>query len=96
VLVELTTSGAAASAIGAGRDDLDDVGGAGADDILFLSGDYVASTGKFTIAADGVGADTLILDVVTATATDRDLTLTTSTFLLQGVDSDDLAAADII
>jgi Ca2+-binding RTX toxin-like protein len=94
--INVTVAGAAASAIGAGRDDLDDVGGAGANDIIFLSGAFNTTTNAFTIAADGVGADTLIFDVTTATASDRDATTTTSSFVLIGVDSDDLVAADFI
>jgi len=93
--VNVNTTGAAASAIGAGRDDLDDVGGAATDDILFLSGAWDAGSKTFTIAADGAGADTLILDVDAGTV-GNDLTTSTSMFLLQGVDSDDLTASDFI
>jgi len=93
--VNVNTAGAAASAIGAGRDDLDDVGGAATDDILFLSGAWDATAKTFTIAADGAGADTLILDVDAGTV-GNDLTTSTSMFILQGVDSDDLVAADFI
>ena len=70
--------------------------GAAADDLLFLSGNWNAATQVFTITANGAGADTLIIDVETGTATSRDLTTNTSMFLLQGVDSDDLVAADFI
>jgi len=61
---------------------------------IFLSGAYVASTGVFTIAADGVGADTLLFD--TTTDTNLDNTSADSFVLLVGVDSADIVADNII
>ena len=85
-------SAAATTGIGVAHDDLD--AATGAIDLLFLSGNYVASTGKFTIAADGVGADTLIIDA--DVNGDIDVAGDAGVFLLQGVDSDDLIAGDFI
>jgi hypothetical protein len=62
---------------------------------MFLSGAYVASTGVFTIAADGAGADTLLFDTTTDTNVDAN-TNVDSFVLLVGVDSDNLVAANII
>jgi Ca2+-binding RTX toxin-like protein len=61
---------------------------------LFLSGAYVSSTGVFTVAADGAGADTLLMD----TTTDQNVSATAgdSFVLLLGVDSDNLVAANVI
>jgi Ca2+-binding RTX toxin-like protein len=65
--------------------------------LTFASGNYVASTGIFTITADGVGADTLIIDVdTTNSAVSGVLSTSTSMFLLQGIDSDTLVAGDFI
>jgi len=89
VISGLTTSGAPTSAIGAAEDAL--VAGA-ADDLLFLSGSFNATTNVFTVAADGTGADTLIFDVDLSDSEDIDAT--TGAFVLVGVDSDDLVAAD--
>ncbi len=89
---------------GAGGDVINDVGGiapvtgigvaiaAGflAGTTYFLSGNYVAATGVFTITADGVGADTLIVQGEgnnVGTAND-------SAVLLIGVDSDNLVAGN--
>lgn len=63
-----------------------------ADTIYYLSGAYVASTGVFTIAANGAGADTLIWTNVNA-ANDTKATINTWVVLV-GVDSDDLVAAN--
>jgi len=60
-------------------------------DTFFISGNYVASTGVFTVTADGVGSDTLIVDAENNAAT---LAATDDFILLVGVDSDDLVAAN--
>lgn len=60
-------------------------------DTFFISGNYVASTGVFTVTADGAGADTLIVDAENNAAT---LAATDDFILLVGVDSDDLAAGN--
>jgi len=83
------TSGAATSALGVAHDTL-----AGADDILFLSGSFNSGTNVFTISADGAGADTMVIDVDQSAADDIDTCLGIT--ILQGVDSDDLVAADFI
>jgi Ca2+-binding RTX toxin-like protein len=57
----------------------------------FFSGAYVASTGVFTIAADGTGADTLILEGAGASPT-----VSTDYVILVGIDSDNLLAANFI
>jgi hypothetical protein len=93
--VNVNTSGATASALGLGRDDLDNKVGT-ADDILHLSGTYEASTGKFTLSADGIGGDTMIIDVDTSTAVSRDITTNSTMFILQGIDSDNMVAGDLI
>jgi hypothetical protein len=85
----LTTTGAATTAVGVAFDAL--VGG-GADDLLFLSGAWNADAGTFTVAADGEGADSMILDV---DQSDSESVLTsTGMFILTGVDTDNLVAAD--
>ena len=60
---------------------------------FFLSGAFVESTGVFTVAADGTGADTLVFETAASGAT---LTIAgnTNMIVLQGVDSDDLVAAN--
>jgi len=63
-----------------------------ADKTYFLSGNYVASTGVFTVTADGAGTSTLLID----TESDGDIGTNDSMILLVGVDSDDLVAANII
>lgn len=61
---------------------------------LFLSGAYVVATGVFTIAADGTGADTLIVD--TTVAADQAIATADTWVVLVGVDSDNLVAANFI
>jgi len=62
---------------------------------MFLSGAYNATTGVFTIAADGAGADTLLFDTTTDTNIDAN-TNVDSFVLLVGVDSDNLVAANVV
>jgi hypothetical protein len=62
-----------------------------ADDTFFLSGAYNAGTGVFTVAANGAGADTMILDVENNTGA---LSAVDDIVILIGVDSDDLGAAN--
>ena len=87
--LDVLTSGAPTSAIGNAHDLLD-----AADDIQFLSGSFATATGVFTIAADGTGADTMIIDV-DQSGTD-DIDASTGIVILVGVDSDDLVAANFI
>jgi len=61
---------------------------------IFLSGAYVAGTGVFTIAADGAGADTLLLDT-TATA-DQTIATADTWILLVGTNSASLIASSFI
>ena len=64
------------------------------DSLLFLSGNFVTSTGKFTITADGAGADTLIIQTdATTHANTQDIMENDSIIVLVGVDSDDLVDA---
>ena len=84
-----TTAGLPTTMIGVAHDTL-----AAADDLLFVSGAFVTATGVFTIAADGTGADTLIIDLDQGTSDDIDGT--TNAVVLVGVDSDDLVAANFI
>ena len=60
--------------------------------MYFLSGTFVSSTGVFTIAADGAGADTLIFEGDAG----ADLSAVDDAIVLVGVDSDDLVAANVI
>jgi len=65
--------------------------------LTFASGNYDAATGVFTITANGTGADTLIIDVDNANNDASNVLSTSSSmFLLQGVDSDDLVAGDFV
>ena len=65
--------------------------------LLFASGNYDAETKIFTIKADGVGADTLMIDVDNTDSDVSDvLSTSTSMFLLQGVVSDTLVAGDFV
>jgi Ca2+-binding RTX toxin-like protein len=57
----------------------------------FLSGNFVAATGVFTITADGAGADTLVFNGKNSAFSTID-----SFTLLSGVDSDDLVAANFV
>jgi len=63
-----------------------------AGDTFFLSGNWNADTKAFTIAADGEGADTMILDAQGHGA--NALSTFDSMTLLIGVDSDDLLAGN--
>ena len=87
--MDVNTSGLPTTAVGVAHDTL-----AAADDLLFLSGSFVSSTGKFTIAADGTGADTMIIDVDQSAQDDIDDT--TGIVILVGVDSDNIVAANFI
>ena len=62
------------------------------DTVYFLSGAFVASTGVFTAAADGTGADTMIFENQGTAA--NDVIATNTMTVLIGVDSDDLVAAN--
>jgi len=65
--------------------------------LLFASGNYDTETKIFTIKADGVGADTLMIDVDNTNSDVSDvLSTSTSMFLLQGVVSDTLVAGDFV
>lgn len=86
--INVGTAGAAITGIGTTEDALT------ASKTLFFSGAFVASTGVFTIDADGDGADTMIMD--TTDAGDRDVLATDSVVILIGVDSDDLHADNFI
>lgn len=57
---------------------------------IFFSGSYAAGTGVFTIAANGAGADTLILD--TTDAADRDVATADTWIVLVGTNSAGLLA----
>jgi hypothetical protein len=89
--LDVLTAGAATSATGLARNAL---GGGAADDILFISGDYNAASGVFTVAADGVGGDTMILDIDQSDS--EDIVGSTGIVVLVGVDSDDLVAANFV
>jgi hypothetical protein len=60
--------------------------------MYFLSGAFNTSTGVFTIAANGAGADTLIFEGDAG----ANLAAVNDAIVLIGVDSDDLVAANII
>jgi Ca2+-binding RTX toxin-like protein len=87
--IDTFVAGAATSLVGVAHDQLN-----AADDINFLSGSWNQSTLTFTITADGVGADTLIVSIDESVAESIDNTA--NAFILVGVDSDDLVAADFI
>lgn len=59
--------------------------------MFFASGAFVLSTGVFTIAADGTGADTLIIEGLAA----ANLNAAADGIVLVGVDSDDIVAANV-
>jgi hypothetical protein len=64
------------------------------DTLFFLSGNFTTSTGKFSITADGAGADTLIIQVDATTHADtQDIMENDGIIVLVGVDSDDLVDA---
>ncbi len=82
------TAGAAVSGIG--RSDAALAGAAGT---VYFSGAYDAAAGVFTIAANGAGADTLVLDAtVGGGGGDRNVTTADTWVVLVGVDSADLVA----
>jgi len=81
--IDTATSGAAITAIGVAT------GLTTSAQNYYLSGDYVVATGVFTIAADGVGADTLVMDNADAGAT---IDVNTSYIVLIGVNSANLVA----
>jgi len=62
--------------------------------VYVLSGAYVASTGVFTIAAAGTGADTLMYVALAASAVSLDVTTSTSAIVLVGVVDTALVAAN--
>jgi len=67
------------------------------DTAYFASGTYTASTGVFTIAAAGTGADTLIvLADATIHADTTDIMENDGMLILVGVDSDDLVAGNFV
>jgi Ca2+-binding RTX toxin-like protein len=80
---------AATSALGAvGGRNADDL--AAADDVQFLSGAWDATAKTFTITNDGLGADTLVLDIDHGQASDN-ISTSAGLTVLVGVDSDNLA-----
>jgi hypothetical protein len=86
--IDVTTEGVAITGIGV------DPGAMTADKTIFLSGAYVAETGTFTIAADGVGLDTLVVD--TTDDADQDLTTADTWVVLVGVGSASLHANNFV
>jgi hypothetical protein len=81
-------STALATALGETEDALTD------NSLYFLSGSFATATGKFTITADGAGADTLIIQADNGTnAASSDIMENDSIIVLVGVDSDDLVDA---
>jgi hypothetical protein len=87
--MQVATAGVATTLIGVAWDTI-----AAADDNQFLSGTYSASNKNFIITADGVGADTMIIN--SDVSAGNDITNTGGMFILQGVDSDNLVAGDFI
>jgi hypothetical protein len=65
-------------------------------EVFFVSGVYDASTGVFTIAANGTGADTAIIQADNSVAASDALTTNASIVVLVGVDSDNLVAGNFI
>ena len=63
-----------------------------ANDIAFASGSWNATTKVFTILADGVGSDALILD----SGIDTDIMSSDDMFILRNVDTDDLVHQNFI
>ena len=59
--------------------------------VFFASGAFVLSTGVFTIAADGAGADTLIIEGVAG----ANLNASDDAIVLVGVNSSDIVAANV-
>jgi len=87
-LLDVTTPGTFATIIGQDSANLDEL------TTFFASGAYNSTTGVFSIAANGTGADTLILEN-SGTAAEDVLSTATTAFVLVGVDSDDLTTADL-
>ena len=85
-ILNVGTGGAAASGIGLNEAAFT------ATKTIFFSGAY--SGGVFTIADDGLGADTLLLD--TTDAADINIATANTWVLLVGVDSDTLIAGTFI
>jgi hypothetical protein len=63
--------------------------------VFYASGSFNASTGRFTIAANGSGADTMIIQSAGAGASDN-LTTNASGVVLVGVRSSDLVAGNFL
>ena len=63
--------------------------------VFYASGSFNASTGRFTIAANGSGADTMIIQSTGAGASDN-LTTNASGVVLVGVRSSDLVAGNFL
>ena len=63
--------------------------------VFYASGTFNAATGRFTISANGVGPDTMIIQSTGAGASDN-LTTNASGLVLVGVDSDNFAAGNFI
>jgi hypothetical protein len=87
--IDTLTPGVATSALGIAHDTL-----AVGDDILFLSGAWNDTTKVFTIAANGAGADTMIIDIDQSDSDEIDLM--TGITILVGVDPDDLHVTNIV
>jgi Ca2+-binding RTX toxin-like protein len=64
--------------------------------VFFASGSYDSLTGRFTITADGVGTDTLIVQADNGNAVSDSLLTNESMVVLRGVDSDNLIAANFV
>lgn len=65
-------------------------------EVFFASGTYNAATGRFTVLANGTGADTLIVYADNADAASDALTTNASIIVLVGVDSDNLVAGNFL
>jgi Ca2+-binding RTX toxin-like protein len=88
-VLENTAAAVAAIATGIGQNVT--TGFATATTNYFVSGTYNATTGSFTVSADGVGADSMI---VFGDATPTALAASTHNIILVGVDTDNLVAAN--
>jgi len=84
-IVNMTNAGAPTTIVGSNQ--LADDSGT----TFFASGAFVLSTGVFTIAADGTGADTLLITGLNG----NDLATAADGVVLVGVDSSDIVAANI-
>lgn len=65
-------------------------------EVFFASGTYNSATNVFTVAANGSGPDTMIVQADVAAAASNALTTNASVVILQGVDSDNLVAGNFI